>query len=220
MVMRYFTRLKNRLFPYLYSAAHDASEHGWPVMRAMVLEFLDDPGCRNVDRQYMLGSALLVAPVFRQDHVVEYFVPDGKWTNLLNGKQITGGQWRRETVDFMHLPLLVRQNTILPMSANEEQPQWRLADELTLNLFEIADGADLSTRVASSDGAAATFRCRRDGANLRLESDGHARSVKVSLRSIRAARALSNGRLLRETSEGLSVEWIDTNKPLSMSVVE
>src|SRR4029077_12826397 len=53
-VMQHFARLKNRLFPYLFAAAHDARDRGWPMMRAMVLEFPNDPSCRYLDRQYML----------------------------------------------------------------------------------------------------------------------------------------------------------------------
>lgn len=63
-VLRLFTKLKCRLMPYLYAQARKASDTGSPVMRAMLLEFADDPTCDYLDRQYMLGDALLVAPVF------------------------------------------------------------------------------------------------------------------------------------------------------------
>jgi alpha-D-xyloside xylohydrolase len=180
-VMRHFARLKNRVFPYLFSAAHDAHTHGWPVMRSMFVEFPDDPACRYLDRQYMLGSSLLVAPVLRADDVAEYYVPVGQWTNLLNNELIEGGRWRSEKFDFMRVPLLVRENSIIP-SGNEEQPQWRVNDELTLNLFQIADGAQLQIRVYPSDGEGAIeFRCARRGKSITLESDGRATNVKVAL---------------------------------------
>ena len=219
-VMRRFVNLKNALFPYLFAAARDANEHGWPVMRAMALEFPDDPGCRHLDRQYMLGSSLLVAPIFSHDGVAEYYVPQGRWTNLLTGKTVDGGGWRRETMDFMHLPLLVRPNTILPMSGNEQRPQWRTSDELTLNVFEIQHGSDVTARVAASDGASTTFRGRRDGQTLRFDGDGSARNVRVLLRSNRAARGLVNGKLVGEMPEGLAIEWLDPGKPLSLTLLE
>jgi len=65
-VLRHFVALKKRLMPYLMDVAKEAHEHGWPMMRAMLLEFPDDPACRSLDMQYMLGSALLVAPVFTE----------------------------------------------------------------------------------------------------------------------------------------------------------
>src|SRR3954466_11785054 len=66
-VTRAFARLKNALMPYLWAAAVQAHTDGIPVMRAMVLEFPADPTCAFLDRQYMLGPDLLVAPVFSDE---------------------------------------------------------------------------------------------------------------------------------------------------------
>ena len=63
-VLRTFTRLKMRLMPYLYGQAVAAHQTGVPVLRPMAVEFPDDPACGYLDRQYMLGDRLLVAPVF------------------------------------------------------------------------------------------------------------------------------------------------------------
>src|SRR5688572_3582639 len=218
-VLRHFTRLKNRLFPYLFAAAHDANERGWPVMRAMMLEFPNDPNCRYLDRQYMLGEALLIAPVFRDDNVAEYYLPAGRWTHLQTGKVVDGGRWRSETLDFLHVPLFVRENTLLPMSANEEQPQWLVNDPITLNLFQPLDGANLSVHVPTSDSSdVATFKCRRDGDRVTLEADGRASHVRVCLRSHRALGKITNGRVEREVAEGLMVEWADVTKPLQIAL--
>ena len=85
-VLRYFTNLKCRLMPTLFAAAVEATTAGLPVMRAMLLEFPDDPACATLDRQYMLGSSLLVAPVFTPEGDVEFYLPEGKWTHLLTGE--------------------------------------------------------------------------------------------------------------------------------------
>src|SRR3954452_14751239 len=61
-VTRVFARIKMRLMPYLYAAGLEAAAHGTPVLRPMVLEFPDDPAVAHLDRQYMLGPDLLVAP--------------------------------------------------------------------------------------------------------------------------------------------------------------
>ncbi len=76
-VLAHFTRLKCRLMPYLYAAALEAHHAGIPMMRAMLLEFPLDPGCEFLDRQYMLGDSLLVAPVFSFDGEVAYYLPAG-----------------------------------------------------------------------------------------------------------------------------------------------
>jgi alpha-D-xyloside xylohydrolase len=219
LVMRHFARLKNRLFPYIFSASHDARDRGWPVMRAMVLEFPDDPACAHLDRQYMLGSSLLVAPIFRQDNIAEYYVPHGRWTNFFSGEVVEGGVWRRETFDFMQLPLLVRENTILPLGGDEEKPSWKLSEELTLQLFQIADGADVSISVPANDNAhAVVFRCQRAGGKFVLSTDGRAKDVKVLLPSRRSIGDISNGKPRGQAGEAPLVSWTDTAKPLAFSL--
>jgi alpha-D-xyloside xylohydrolase len=94
--------------PYLNEAAVEANATGIPMMRPMVLEFPDDPACTYLDRQYMLGPDLLVAPVFDADGDVAYYVPAGRWTRLLDGEAVEGPGWRRERHGMTSLPLLVR----------------------------------------------------------------------------------------------------------------
>src|SRR5512140_800616 len=129
-VLRFFARLKCRLMPYLWDAAAVAASTGLPVMRAMVLEFPGDPACRKLDAQYLLGDALLCAPVFRDDGAVELYLPPGRWTHLLTGEEVAGGAWRRERHGVLSLPLYVRPGTLLPMGAVEERPDYEHADGL------------------------------------------------------------------------------------------
>jgi alpha-D-xyloside xylohydrolase len=222
VVLKQFARLKNRLFPYLYSAAHDAAAQGWPVLRAMVLEYPNDPACRHLDLQYMLGSSLLVAPVVREDNVAEYYLPKGRWTHLMTNRIIEGGGWQAESLPFTQIPLFVRENTVLPMSASEEQPSWRITDPLTLNLFHIADGADLLVSVPSSEreDGCAMFNCKRVADKITLSSDGHARHVQVCLRCRRGVAKITNGKILRELPEGLLMEWTDTARPFVLTVTD
>lgn len=104
-VTRRFALLKKRLMPYLHKCALDAHENGIPVMRAMFLAFPDDPACAFLDRQYMLGPDILVAPVFNPEGLAEYYLPEGNWTHLIDGRTIRGGRWIRESYDFMSIPV-------------------------------------------------------------------------------------------------------------------
>lgn len=106
-VLRFFNQLKTRILPYLLDAARETHECGYPVMRPMVLEFQHDLTCRPLDQQYMLGSALLVAPIFNPRGEVTYYLPDGEWRNLLTGEVTQGGRWRSEIHDYFSLPLWV-----------------------------------------------------------------------------------------------------------------
>lgn len=107
-VLRFFNNLKTHLMPYLRAVADEAATRGLPMLRAMVLEFPDDLTCRPLDMQYMLGSGLLVAPIFNPHGDVSYYLPAGEWRNLLTGEVVAGGKWRQERHDYFSLPLWVR----------------------------------------------------------------------------------------------------------------
>ncbi|WP_372344884.1 alpha-xylosidase [Streptomyces sp. KL116D] len=163
-VARQFTLLKHRLMPYLYGAAVEAHRTGVPVMRPMLLDFPDDPTCRTLDRQYLLGPDLLVAPVFTEDGDVEFYLPEGTWTQLLTGERVQGPCWRRETHGFDSLPLYVRPGAVLPLGADEQRPDGDWPDGLTL--LVTPDAADVTVTVPDHDGTpGATYRVRRGGAD-------------------------------------------------------
>ncbi|MBN1202824.1 MAG: alpha-xylosidase [Anaerolineae bacterium] len=120
-VLRFFNRLKTHLMPYLVDVMHEAHEHGWPMLRAMILEFPDDPACRYLDTQYMLGPAVLVAPVFSADGMVSYYLPEGEWRHLLTGEITRGAGWRREKYDYFSLPLWVNTARSAPWDCLHEK---------------------------------------------------------------------------------------------------
>ncbi len=169
-VLRFFTRLKCRLMPYLFAAAAEARARGLPVLRAMLLEFPDDPACETLDRQYMLGPSLLVAPVFSAEGQVSYYVPAGRWTHLLSGEVIEGPGWRRETHSFMSLPLLVRPGALLALGAHDDRPDYDYLEGVELRAFELAEGATATAVVPDLEGGvAARFTARREGEKVVIE---------------------------------------------------
>jgi alpha-D-xyloside xylohydrolase len=151
-VLRFFTKLKCRLMPYLFGAACEAAQKGIPVMRPMILEFPDDPACDYLDRQYMLGSSLLVAPVFSPAGTVSYYLPAGQWTNFFTGETLSGGCWRNEKHDYHSIPLLVRSNTILAVGREEQRPDYDFADGVVLQVFNLEDGRNTETMVFDTQG--------------------------------------------------------------------
>ncbi|SOD62384.1 alpha-D-xyloside xylohydrolase [Streptomyces zhaozhouensis] len=172
-VTRDFTRLKNRLAPYLLRAAEQAGERGTPMMRAMLLEFPEDPSTHTLDRQYMLGENLLVAPVFSEDGEIEYYVPEGDWTHLLTGERVSGPGWRRERYGFDSLPLLARPGSVIPFGAHDDSPEYDWADAVTLRVHAPEDGTEVVTRVpAPGDNQAAVFRTVRSGDTLTVTAEG------------------------------------------------
>jgi alpha-D-xyloside xylohydrolase len=173
-VLRMFTKLKARLMPYLYRASLQAHTEGVPMMRAMVLEFPGDPACTHLERQYMLGDDLLVAPVFRADGDVSYYVPDGTWTHVLTGAEVTGPRWHREQHSFMSVPLLARPGAVIPVGAVEDRPDYDYADGVTLHVYQLADGASQTARIPVADPRQEplAFTVTRTGPVIRVAAAG------------------------------------------------
>jgi hypothetical protein len=91
----------------------------------------------------------------------------------------------------------------------------------TCLVSHVTDGADFTTVVSSSQpGEHAAFRCRRTGDQLRLESDGIARSVCVNLRAFSAPDHLSNGKLRTDADGHRMIVWTDSAKPLILTVAQ
>ena len=119
-VVRYFAKLKARLMPYLYRNAIETAKTGVPMMRSMVLEFTEDRNCAYLASQYMLGDSLLVAPIFNEDGIAEYYLPEGRWTSLLSGDVKEGGRWYKEKHGYLSIPLYVREGSIVAMGARDD----------------------------------------------------------------------------------------------------
>ena len=139
-VLAKFVRLKCALMPYLYAQAVRSHEEGRPMLRPMILDFADR-SCETLDKQYMLGDSLLVAPIFKESGEVEYYLPKGKWVQLLSGEVMEGGSWQKETHDYFSLPLLVRPNSILAVGNCVDKPDYDFAEGVTFYLSEFEDGA-------------------------------------------------------------------------------
>ncbi|MET7653229.1 MULTISPECIES: alpha-xylosidase [unclassified Streptomyces] len=202
-VLRHFTRLKLRLMPYLYEAARVAHEEGTPMMRAMVLEFPADPGCAHLERQYMLGPDLLVAPVFSDAGDVAYYVPEGTWTHYLTGRTVTGPRWVRERHGFLSAPLLVRPGAVLPVGSHADRPDYPHADGVTLRTYGLERGAQVTVRVGD-----VTFTVVREGDTLRASASDPAAPWALAAGDRVARAAAGTGFLTLEAPDDREqVRW-------------
>ena len=193
-VLRSFTKLKCRLMPYLFGAACEAHEEGVPLMRAMMLEFPGDPACDYLDRQYMLGDSLLVAPVFSPDGTVDYYLPEGRWTNFFTGQVVEGGHWVHETHSYLSLPLMARPNAVIPVGVNEQRPDYNYADSVSFHVFQLQDGATLSSRVPTMNSdVAMTVEVSRVGQQVRVCAEGASKPWSVLLRGIGSVQSVEGG---------------------------
>lgn len=168
-VCRTFTLLKLSLMPYLYQAGLEAHRHGTPVMRSMFVEFPDDPACRTLDRQYMLGPSLLVAPVFTYSGEVTYYLPAGGWTNWFTGERVHSehGVWRTEHHGFDSVPLWVRDGSVIVTHPGATTPDYDYTADPDVRVF-LGDQDEASATVTRIDGGSVVFTARREGEEIKV----------------------------------------------------
>ena len=152
-VVRFFTRLKARLMPYLYKTAIQANKTGVPTMRSMVLEFTEDRTCHYVDKQYMLGDSLLVAPIFNEESLADYYLPAGRWTDFFTGEVKEGGRWIQEKHGYLSVPLLVKENSIVAIGAHDDKPDYDYGEDAELRIYEPVAGTTVTETVYGMDGS-------------------------------------------------------------------
>lgn len=172
-VLRKFVKLKCRLMPYLYRQAVLSHEEGIPMMRPMFVEFPGDRACEPLDKQYMMGDSLLCAPVFKESGEVEYYLPEGKWYNILTSQVIEGGKWQKEHHDYFTMPLLLRPGSILAAGNQDDRPDYDYSNGVTLYLSVFEDGAKGETSVTDLNGTIVmTAQARREGHTIHLHVEG------------------------------------------------
>lgn len=180
-VVRYFAKLKARLMPYLYRNAIETAKTGVPMMRSMVLEFTEDRNCAYLASQYMLGDSLLVAPIFNEDGIAEYYLPEGRWTSLLSGDVKEGGRWYKEKHGYLSIPLYVREGSIVAMGARDDNAVYDYGDGTTFQVYALVDGCEAQTTVYDTENReavkAAVTHC---GSGYEIQVSGGT-DVKVAL---------------------------------------
>lgn len=150
-VVRFFTRLKARIMPYLYKTAIDTSNSGIPTMRSMILEYTNDRNCAYLDKQYMLGDNLLVAPIFNDQSIAEYYLPSGTWTDFFTGETVEGNRWITEKCEYLDIPLMVKENSIVAIGNDDSKPDYHYAEHVELRVYALKDEVPASTVVYDMD---------------------------------------------------------------------
>jgi alpha-D-xyloside xylohydrolase len=114
-ICREYVRLRYRLLPYIYGSAMKCVEESLPMLRALVIEYQDDPNVWSLGDEYLFGDSLLVAPVFTEDGRRRVYLPEGVWTDWWSKERIAGPRWMDVDADIETIPLYIREGGIIPM---------------------------------------------------------------------------------------------------------
>ena len=180
-VLRFFTKLKGRLMPYLWAQANKTHQTGIPMMRAMVLDFADDPACHTLDRQYMLGDSLLCAPVFDENGTVQFYLPAGEWFDLLGGEIVRGERWITRTCNYLQMPLYVKPDTILVLGGFREDVCYDYLENAEVLLCGLRDGSTVSADLYRAEGGLdLTITAKREGSRITVTYPPTSRRFRIT----------------------------------------
>jgi alpha-D-xyloside xylohydrolase len=141
-VQEKYIKLRYKLLPYLYSTAWDVTQNSGSFMRALFMDFNDDPEVRNINNQYMFGKAFLVAPVtepsVREQTV---YLPNGtQWIDFWTGEKLSGGGTVNKETPIDIIPLYVRAGSIIPLGPDVQYATEKGWENLEIRIYPGGDG--------------------------------------------------------------------------------
>lgn len=189
-VLRFFTKLKGKLMPYIWAQAIKTSTVGVPMMRAMVIDFENDPACLSLDRQYMFGDNILVAPIFNEEGTAEFYVPAGTWTDIISGKQYEGGKFYNEKFDYMSLPCLAKPNSIIAYGNFEKDFEYDYLNGTEFVIYEPEDGKSIECNIYDTEAKKIfTLTAERKGNTIEVSYTDTSASFTVKVFGKEAVKA-------------------------------
>jgi alpha-D-xyloside xylohydrolase len=149
-ILEKYLRLRYRLMPYIYSLGYQTWLTGAPFMRALPLDFPNDPKVADLRDEYMFGPAFLVAPVTEQGAASrEVYLPAGSdWYYYWTQERVKGGQTITVQAPIDTIPLFVKAGSIIPLGAPVESTH----ETQAIERIQVYPGADSSFTLFSDDG--------------------------------------------------------------------
>lgn len=154
-----YSELRYRLMPYIYSAAHEASNTGLPIARAMVIDHPQNANAWRYDLQYMWGESMLIAPNCADSGSVQLWLPEGEWFDMWSDERISGNKEITYPAPIGNLPVFVKAGSIIPMGKFAVSTAFLSAESLTIHLYP---GSDASFQLIEDDGISEFHRTKNE----------------------------------------------------------
>ncbi|MGN0621673.1 MAG: alpha-xylosidase, partial [Porcipelethomonas sp.] len=181
-VLRFFTKLKGRLMPYLFSQAVKTSTVGIPMMRAMVIDYAYDTACHYLDRQYMLGDNLLCAPVLNEEGIAEYYLPEGKWTDIITNETVEGGKYIKRKCSYLEMPVLAKPNSIVVFGDFKNNFEYDYASGCNAVIYNLEDGKSAEAVIYDTEAVKVMeISAARKGNSIEVSYKGAKNDFTVSI---------------------------------------
>jgi len=173
-----YDKLRYRLIPYLYSSAKTTYDTGAPFMRALWMDFPNDPNVADIGTQYMFGPAFLVAPVTKQGQTEkDVYLPAGAdWYNYWTNEKLTGGQWIKVAAPINQIPVFVKAGSIVPVGSDIQST----ATKQTITALKVYPGKDGDFTLYDDDGVSYDYEKGKGAVTTTLHWNDATQSLTAS----------------------------------------
>ena len=193
-VYRQYMELRYRLLPYIYSQGVECVNQGLPMLRALVIDFQDDPTAAFIDDQYLFGDSFLVAPIMTPTGQRRVYLPPGEWIDYWTKESISGSQWLDVDVPLERLPLWVRAGAIIPMGPLQQYVGEKALDPLTVELYAPGEEGKFVIHDQGKDDMRVAYG--REDSTLTVEIDPTPGQVELVCYGIQVHRATINDKMI------------------------
>jgi alpha-D-xyloside xylohydrolase len=202
--MVYYDKLRYRLMPYIYSLAGMTHFNDYTIMRPLIMDFNGDMAVNNIGDQYMFGSAIMVAPVYKYKARSRevYFPSSSGWYDFYTGIYIKGGQRQNMDAPYERIPLYIKEGTILPVGPEIQYTTEKQADPLTVFVYS---GKDCGFTLYEDEGSNYNYE-KGMYSNIRFDYNESKKELIINER-----KGVFSGMLKSRT---FNIVFIDKNKPV------
>lgn len=138
-------KLRQRLLPYLYTVFEECHRTGAPIVRPLLFEYPSDTTTYTADDEFLVGQALLVAPISRPGVAYRHvYVPEGIWFHLWSGERCAGPAHILAHAPLGQPAIYVRAKTPVPLWPYMSHVEERPPDPLTYLVFPAEGRGELS----------------------------------------------------------------------------
>lgn len=199
-IFRRYMELRYRLMPYIVSEAIECGRTSLPMLRALVLDYQNDPNTFAIEDQYLFGRNLLVAPILDESGQRMVYLPAGEWVDYWHKTTLQGPCWIEVNAPLEVLPLYVRAGAILPYAPLMQYVGEEPCDPLTVEIH--SPGTEGSYTVHNGDGGDIQIQYLRTGNHLVVDTGCAVGQIQIILFGVQVQMAMLDDRELKVEQAG------------------
>lgn len=194
-IFRQYTELRYRLLPYIYSEAVECGRTSLPMLRALVLDYQDDPTTYHIEDQYLFGRSILVAPILDETGKRRIYLPAGNWIDYWEKTILHGPCWIEVTAPLAVMPLYIRAGAILPYAPLMQYIGEKVSDPLTVEIY--TPRQEGAYTVHEFDGREIPIQYHRENGYLVVNTGSTPGEIEIVLFGVQVDKAVLNGQTLK-----------------------